>query len=212
MTNDRDFSKLGELVTMALTRADRRSSMTIEEMRIFDQDCARYDYDVKEAKSALLKMTSRMPSPGVEQDPEMRAAGYWEILKDELSPDSITHVCKKAMAGRIGNPDWLPTAGRLIQFAKASENYIQRGPVKTDPRREPARPSCLAPPEHRRLGREYGDEQFKADERARIGRQWRVFADEMRVRSAVIAASEKPVYSKLEISRTNAGEREKQRI
>lgn len=199
MASETGFEQLGAIATSVLTRGQQRGSMSIAEKQTFDEDCAKYDLEIEKAKAELLKMASRIPSPGTEQDPETTAAVYWEILKTELSPLSIALVCRKALAGYVGNPSFLPTPGALVQFAKAWGNFIQCGElVKIDPRLGPPIQPQLAAPEHCRLGREYGDEQFRADEQARIGRKFQAFADEMRARNSEIAASEKQAFNRMD--------------
>ena len=210
MENENKFNQLSEVI-------NQRAGMTNNERRIFDEECARYDLEVDKAKSELLKMINILPAPGVERDPETRAAIYWGILKSELSPGSISRVCRRAMAGNIGKEKWLPVPGELIRFAK--ENWIQVGPVYADPR-NPV-PAALAPPEHLRLeGRFYSGTQFRSDETARIGRNFRALANRLESEArelrdgdrALMGSKYAPVVSRKELAEMDEGEREKHKI
>lgn len=218
MTHEDGVPPPGGLATAAPAVGGQPQSMTADGKRIFDNECAAYDLEVEQAKSALLRMIGIMPSPGTEQDAETRAAIYWDVLKGELSPSAIARVCKRALAGDTGSAKWLPMPGELIRFAR--DNWIQCGPAEIDPRLRAPVQSRLGPPEHKRLGREYGDAQFMADEQARLARQWKNFAAEMARLNAGLHAAGKPdytrrgppVYSRAELAAMNDGEREKQRL
>jgi len=173
------MNSLGNIAVAALSNTHEVVAMTEQQRRVFEIECDAYDADVSAAKVELVKLTTIMPSPGTEQDPETRAAMYWDILKGELSPENISRVCRSAMAGRVSSKPFLPLPSELIGYANT---YFQRrDPVRQDPRLRQNQQLRLAAQEHRLLTR--FDDINADDIRKQIVTQFRNLAAQMRNRN-----------------------------
>lgn len=213
------MNSLGDVATKAIAIAKEAVELTPEQREKLQRDCISYDGDVKRAKAELLKLTSLMPSPGTEQDPETRAAMFWDVLKTELSPEHIGAVCRSAMRGSVGGDRFLPTPAQLIGYAL--KWYQRREPVRKDPRiaGPAAKPLQLryAAAEHKPIGAEYDRPRQSEDERKRLTDKIRAEMhranDALRAQDRGIEAPRgNPVIGRKELADMDAGEREKHKI
>lgn len=213
------MDSIGNIVNLALEPRKKIEELTPAERQDFYLDCEKYDAEVKSAKAELFKLTSLMPSPGTEQDPETRAALFWDILKTELSPLNIASVCRSAMRGDVGEGTFLPPPARLISYAR--ERFQGREPLRRDPRiagpgAEPAQRHYSAP-EHKLLGNDYREQDLRQDERKRLADKLK---REIHAEAALLRDLDKwteqrapnLIVSRGELALMDAGEREKHKI
>lgn len=194
------MDSLGKIAVTELSNTYRTVAMTEQQRRAFVIECDAYDADVGAAKVELVKLTTLMPSPGTEQDPETRAAMYWDILKGELSPENISRVCRSAMAGRVSSKPFLPLPSELIGYANT---YFQRrDPVRQDPRVHQKPQSRLAAQEHRLLTK--SDEINADDVKDKIRDQFRNLASQIRNRNEMLDRLANKRHAVAEIDHTKA--------